>query len=248
MINLLINGICGKMGTEVVKLLKHYPEICLLGGVSTHFTPNLPYPIYTSIEEISQKPDILLDFSSPKSTMLLLPYCCNYHIPLVIATTGFSQEEQTKIEEASLKIPIFQSSNMSYCIMLMQKIASLLSKELPNSEIEIIEVHHSKKKDAPSGTALMLADSINHANGNSYSYQFGRHPKSSPRSSKEIGFSSVRGGNIIGEHELLFFQENETISLKHCAYSRSIFADGALKAVQFLVNQKPGFYTMENLL
>lgn len=248
MINLLINGICGKMGAEVVKQIKYYPEIHLLGGLSTHCATNLPYPVYPSINEIKQKPDILLDFSAPQATMSLLPYCLNSHIPFVIATTGFSKEEQTKIKEASLQIPIFQSSNMSYCITFLQKIATLLSQALPNSEIEIVEVHHSQKKDSPSGTALMLADSINHANGNSYSYQFNRHQKSTVRNSKEIGFSSIRGGNIVGEHEILFFQKDETISIKHCAYSRSIFADGALKAVQFLVNQKPGFYTMENLL
>ena len=167
---------------------------------------------------------------------------------MVIATTGFNKQQKEQIMEASTNIAIFQSANLSYEITLMSKIIAQLSKELENSDIEIVEAHHHHKIDSPSGTALLLADSINKANHGIYYYEFNRNEKKSKRNPKEIGFSSIRGGNLVGEHRVIFFRENETFEVKHTAYSRTIFAEGAIKAAEWILEQSSGYYTSENLL
>ena len=169
-------------------------------------------------------------------------------IPIVIATTGFSEEELTKIKEYSKYTPIFLSFNMSFDICLMQKVLATLAQNLPNTDIEIVETHHNRKIDSPSGTALMLADSINQACENKYTYNFSRLQERKPRETNEIGFSSIRGGNIVGEHTVKFMGADETFEITHTCYSRKVFANGALKAAKFLVTQKNGFYNMNDLL
>lgn len=231
MIKVLINGISGKMGSEVAKLVLKEEGMDLIGG---------------DINSILELPNIIIDFSAPEATLSLLPYCISHAIPIVIATTGFKEEQQNKIIDASMQIPIFQSSNMSYEITLISQILAKLSEKLPEADIEIVEKHHNQKKDSPSGTALLLANSIN-TNG-SYIYQFNRAQKREKRNPKEIGFSSIRGGNIVGEHSILFFSPNETLEIKHTAHSRTVFAEGAIKAAKFLVDQGIGYYTMENLM
>ena len=247
MIKLLINGINGKMGQEVVKSLKDYPDICLVGGLDKFTSSNSTYPTFQDFNFVSEMPDIVIDFSVPEATISLLPNLVCKSIPIVIATTGFNKDEQNQIIDASLKIPIFQSANMSYQIALMGKILSQVSKELPNSEIEIVDIHHNGKLDAPSGTALMLAEKINSANNNKFYYEFNRFNKHEKRKQNEIGFSSIRGGNVVGKHQVLFFDDNEVLEIKHTAYSRSIFADGAIKAAKFLVSKKAGIYDMGDL-
>lgn len=246
MINVLINGICGKMGNEVAKLVLQEEDMNLIGGLDSYSRSNSSYPIYSDIKSFSELPNVIIDFSAPESTIFLLPYCMSHHIPMVIATTGFTKEQQNEILDASVQIPIFQSSNMSYEITLVSQIIAELSQKLPEADIEIVETHHNQKKDSPSGTALLLANSIN-AEG-SYIYEFNRMQKREKRNPKEIGFSSIRGGNIVGEHSVLFFSPNETLEIKHTAHSRTIFAEGAIKATKFLVKQKIGYYTMQNLM
>lgn len=245
MINVLINGICGKMGSEVAKLVLQEEDMNLIGGLDSHSNSNSPYPIYSDIKSLSELPNVIIDFSAPEATISLLPYCISHHIPMVIATTGFTEEQQNEISNASLQIPVFQSSNMSYEITLVSKIISELSQKLLEADIEIVETHHNQKKDSPSGTALLLADSIN-SNG-TYTYEFNRTQKREKRKPKEIGFSSIRGGNIVGEHSIFFFSPNETLEIKHTAHSRTVFAEGSIKAAKFLVNQKIGFYSMKDL-
>lgn len=247
MLKLLINGINGKMGKEVAKLILEDNKMHLLGGLDCKITHNLPYPVFTNTDEIFEKPNVIIDFSVPSATINILNYCIKNHIAIVIATTGFNLEQQNEIIDASLQIPVFQSANMSYEINLINNIITDLSKKLPESEIEILETHHDRKKDSPSGTALMIADSINEANNNIYSYNLNRFQKSEKRNPKEIGFSSIRGGNIIGEHSVLFFNPYETLEVRHTAYSRTVFAEGAIRAAKFLVNQKAGLYNMKNL-
>ncbi len=247
MIKVLINGINGKMGKEVSKLVLEDSSLHLLGGLDHKVSHNLPYPIFTDTKNILEKPDVIIDFSTPKATINLLPYCIQSHISLVIATTGFDENEQNEILQASSYIPIFKSSNMSYEITLISHIISELSKKLPESEIEIVETHHDQKKDSPSGTALMLADAINKANNGSYLYNFNRMQKCEKRTPNEIGFSSIRGGNIVGEHSILFFSPDETLEIKHCAHSRSIFAKGSIYAAKFLIGKKAGLYCMDDL-
>lgn len=245
MIKVFINGICGKMGSEIAKLCARDTDIELIGGLDRQFNCSLPYTVFHDIHALPESPNVIIDFSAPEATLSVLPYCLSHHIPIVIATTGFTREQQNEIIDASMQIPIFQSSNMSYEITLVSQIIAKLSQKLPEAEIEIVETHHNQKKDSPSGTALLLANSIN-TNG-SYIYKFNRTQKKEKRNQKEIGFSSIRGGNIVGEHSVLFFSPNETLEIKHTAHSRTVFAEGAIKVAKFLVNQKLGYYTMKDL-
>lgn len=248
MIKVLIHGVNGKMGQEVQKQLDSYEDCILLGGFDKENTGKFTFPVYTHFQEIKEKPDVIIDFSVPKATLTMLEYAKVNRIPVVIATTGFSEEENKKILEYSKDLPIFQSANMSFDINLMAKVLAEVAKTLPNTDIEIIESHHNRKIDSPSGTALLLADSINKTLDNKLTYEFDRHNKHEKRSKNEIGFSSIRGGNIVGEHSVMFIGENETFEITHKAYSRSVFADGAIKAACFLVNKENGFYNMDNLL
>ena len=248
MLKTFINGIGGKMGSEVANLVLKEHDFQLLGGLDHSPCSNNSYPIFSDINSLSEIPDVIIDFSAPEATIAILPYCISNHVPIVIATTGFSKEQQDIIKNASLQIPIFQSSNMSYEINLLSHIVSELSQKLPEADIEIVETHHNQKKDSPSGTALLLADSINHANSDVYLYELNRMQKREKRNPKEIGFSSIRGGNIVGEHSIFFFSPYETLEVKHTAHSRVIFAEGAIKAAKFLLNQKAGYYTMKNLM
>ncbi len=242
MIKVLINGVNGKMGNEVAKLVKQHSNMHLLGGFDRSVIHNLNFPVYNDFNNIFELPNVIIDFSAPEATMKLLDFALSKKIALVIATTGFSKEQQDRILKASEHIAIFQSANMSYEITLMKDIVSSLSQKLPNTEIEIVETHHDRKVDSPSGTALALANAIQEVNDNKYFYELNRMQKHEKRSPNEIGFSSIRGGNIVGEHSVIFFSENECLEIKHTAYSRSIFAEGALKAAEFIVKQPIGYY------
>ena len=249
MIKVLINGCNGKMGQEVAKIVNIDNDCVLLGGVDKENTGEFTFPVYTNYEDIKETPDIIIDFSIPIATMNILEYAKNTHIPVVIATTGFTEEQNNKIKEISKEIPIFKSANMSFDINLMCRIVSNLAQILKGNDIEIIETHHNRKVDSPSGTAMLLADSINKALDNSMSYEFDRHSKHEKRSKNEIGISSIRGGNIVGEHSVIFFSENESFEIKHTSYSRSVFAEGAVKAAKFMVESKfeNGMYDMNDI-
>ena len=205
------------------------------------------FPIYDDFSKIEQKPDVIIDFSIPIATMNILEYAVKNSIPIVIATTGFSEEQNNMIKEYSKDIPIFKSANMSFDIMVMKKIVSWLASYMKNTDIEIIESHHNRKIDSPSGTAQMLADSINLALGNTMHCEYDRHSKHEKRDKQEIGMSSIRGGNIVGEHTVQFIGDFETFEIKHTSYSRNVFAEGSLKAAEFIVKQKPGLYAMEDI-
>ncbi len=248
MINVLINGCNGKMGMEVIEAVSANKNFEIICGVDIENTGKYVFPVYTNILDIKEKPDVIIDFSIPKATMNILEYAKQNHVPIVIATTGFSDEENKYINECSKLIPIFKSANMSYDINLMRKIVAEVAKALNNADIEIIESHHNRKVDSPSGTALLLADSINKELNNSKKYNFDRFSKREKRDKNEIGFSSIRGGNIVGEHTVSFFGKNETFEITHKAYSRKVFAEGALKGAEFLINKSSGFYTMDDIL
>lgn len=248
MIKILIHGINGKMGQEVLKQLDFYDNCLLVSGFDKEITNKYNVPVYTNFNDIVEKPDVIIDFSIPSATISMLSYAKENHIPVVIATTGFSEDENKKILDFSKDLPIFKSANMSFDINLMKKVLSEVAKALPNADIEIVESHHNRKIDSPSGTALLLADSINKTLDNKLNYEFDRHSKHEKRSKNEIGFSSIRGGNIVGEHTVMFIGENETFEITHKAYSRAVFADGAIKAACFLVDKKNGFYNMDDLL
>lgn len=249
MVKVLINGCNGKMGQELANLVKIDNDCVLVGGLDKEQTGEFTFPVYTDYNNIIEEADVIIDFSVPVATMNVLEYAKQKHIPIVIATTGFSREQEAEILKYSKEIPIFKSANMSLDINLMCRIVANLAQILKGNDIEIIETHHNRKIDSPSGTAMLLADSINKALNNSMSYEFNRHDKHEKRSKNEIGISSVRGGNIVGEHSVIFFSENESFEIKHTAYSRSLFADGALKAAKFMVNGNfsNGLYDMNDI-
>ena len=247
MIKVLINGCNGKMGQEV-KAISNNENFTVLNGVDKEENSDYIFPVYTDVNDIKEKPDVIVDFSVPVATMQILEYAKNNKVPIVIATTGLSEEQKQNIKEYSKVIPVFQSANMSYDINLMKKIVAEVAKNLSGTDIEIIETHHNRKVDAPSGTALLLADSINDALGNSMEYNFNRFQNREKRKKNEIGFSSVRGGNIVGEHTVCFFGENDCLEITHKAYSRGLFAEGALKGAEYIIGKDKGYYTMDDII
>lgn len=248
MIKVLINGCNGKMGQEVAKEIDNHENLVLIGGFDIKNTGLFTFPVYTDYSEIEEKPDVIIDFSIPIATLNILEYARQEKIPTVVATTGFKSDESEKIESYASYIPIFKANNMSYDINLMSKTVANLAKHLSNTDIEIIESHHNRKIDAPSGTAITLADSINRSLGNSMEYIFDRHSRKEKRQKNEIGFSSIRGGNIVGEHTVMFIGEHESFEIKHTSFSRSVYADGACKAAEFLVTKDAGLYSMDDLV
>lgn len=256
MLNILINGSNGKMGKILAEYIKNnVSDMCVKYMIDT----NTEYSFakieekfkYTSIEKIDNnfvKPDVIIDFSTPEATFSALDFAVKNLVPIVIATTGFSKLEEKKIKEYSEAIPIFKSANMSYSINLIADLLKTIAPLLPNADIEILEKHHNMKKDAPSGTALLFADSINSVSGNRYKYVFDRFSKNEVRNKNEIGFSSVRGGNLVGEHSVTFFGEYEDIEIKHTSYSRFIYAKGAIGAARMIVLKKCGLYSMNDLI
>lgn len=246
MLKVLINGINGRMGKEVLKAINNSNDFEICCGVDK-IPSNISFPIYSDTKLIKESPDVIIDFSIPEATIKILDYAKAHSIPVVIATTGFSNNELELIKNYSKYIPIFKSGNMSYEINLLSNIIAKLAIQLSNSDIEIIETHHRNKIDSPSGTALMLADSINEAYNNEMNYKYNRHDKRKIRPKNEIGIHSIRGGTEIGKHTVMFLGENESLEITHTVTSRNIFANGALKAAKFLIKQKNGLYDMKNL-
>lgn len=248
MINVLLNGCNGKMGKEVINQIGEYTDMVISCGFDINNQELNHFPVYTKLEDIKNPVDVIIDFSVPSATLNILEFALKNKIPMVIATTGFSDKENEQIKKAGNIIPIFKSANMSFTINLMSKILEQVAPIFKDSDIEIVETHHNQKKDAPSGTALFLADSINKSLDNTMNYNFDRNLKSKKREKNEIGFSSIRGGNIVGEHTVKFFNLEETFEITHTSHSRSVFADGAIKASEFLVNKPIGFYNMNDLI
>lgn len=241
MLNILLNGSNGNMGKAFTNYIKNSNQY------------NLQYAIdkqnFYLFNEIINKPDVIIDFSTPKSTFNSLNYAVENLVPIVIATTGFSSEDESKIKEFSEAIPIFKSSNLSYGINILSNIAALIAQKYDNVDIEILEKHHRNKIDAPSGTALMIANKIKKSTKKNYEYVFDKkHISDIPKKYNEIGFSSIRGGNLFGEHSVMFFSDNETIEITHKAYSRNIYIEGALKAAQFIIDKKNGLFDMKDLI
>ena len=247
MIKILINGCNGKMGKVISELANNDKELKVVAGFDVCIEKNI-YQVFNRIEDINIKPDVIIDFSVPHATMNILEYAKKEHIPIVIATTGFTNDENKRIKEYSNRIPIFKSANMSFSVTMMKNLVKDISKKLEGTDIEITEVHHNRKIDSPSGTAQMLADSIKESLGDKYHCEYNRHDRHEKRDKYEIGMNSIRGGNIVGEHTVQFFGEYETFEIKHTSYSRNVFAEGALKAAKFIIKKENGFYTMDDLV
>lgn len=251
MIKLILSGCLGKMGHVVTELVDLDDDIKIIAGVDKAFSGNSPYdyPIYNDISKIKEKADAVLDFSRPEALPQLLRYGQLARTPLVLSSTGYNENDISSIEYASESVPIFRSSNYAIGVNLLKEFCKQASANLNSTfDIEIIEKHHNTKVDAPSGTACMLADAINDAAGGDLEYCYNRHDDRQPRPKRQIGMHAVRGGTITGEHSVIFAGKDEVIELTHIAYSRKIFALGALRAVKFIANCPCGLYDMSSLL
>lgn len=247
--NIIVFGCNGKMGKTIINMVKNYPSLEIIGGVDRESTGEYDFPVFSSPDEITVKADAIIDFSNPSLLDSLLDYCTRTSTPPVICTTGFSETQVEQIKKTSEIIPIFYSRNMSLGINLLLELAQQATKFLGSDfDIEIIEKHHNQKIDAPSGTALMLAEEISPYMSENPDYVYDRTKVRKPRSKNEIGIHCVRGGNICGDHEVMFAGTDEIITLSHHASSRDIFASGALKAALFIAGRSPGLYTMKNLI
>ena len=250
---IMLTGYNGKMGRAITEAAaEKSEEFDIIVGVSIYPSAiNVTYPVFLQPSDYKEKVDIIIDFTHHSTVDSYLEYANNTQTPIVICTTGHTPEELDLIKSYSDKIPIFKSANMSVGVNLVAELAKKAAMLLKNDfDIEIIEKHHNQKIDAPSGTALMIADEISSifAESDKPEYIYDRHNIKKSRSKKEMGIHSVRGGTIIGEHEVIFAGTNELISISHSAQSREMFANGALAAARFLCNKSPGFYTMKDLI
>lgn len=246
---IIISGCNGRMGRVVESICSADPEISIVAGFDIN-QESRDYPVYVSPLNFTGEADAVIDFSTPAALDGLLTFCVERHIPLVLATTGFSQEQLAKMEEASKSVAIFRSANMSLGINVLLELVKKAAAVLGDSyDIEIVEKHHNRKVDAPSGTALMIADAAAGALNFDAEYVYERHSVRQSRDKKEIGISAVRGGTIVGVHEIMFAGRDEIIEIKHTAMSREIFANGAVKAAKFLAQgRSPGMYDMSMLV
>lgn len=249
MIKIIMNGCNGKMGKVICDLVEKDSSCQIVAGIDPNQN-NSKFPIFANINDCNIDADVLIDFSTASAVLDVLNYCETKKLPAVICTTGLDEVCLNKIDEVSKTIPIFKSANMSFGINL---IASLLKKASPilnenGFDIEIIEKHHNQKIDAPSGTALLLADAINQAFDNSFDYNYDRSGERKARDKNEIGIASIRGGNIVGEHSVIFAGKDEVLEFSHFAYSKEVFAYGAVNASKFLHNKPAGKYNMQSIM
>ena len=243
----IINGICGRMGQELTKLLQNgYRGIEAAAGADVVPRRIELCPVYGSLFDYEGEADCIIDFSHHTAVESLLQYAIKRKLPVVIATTGHTEDELRMIREAALQIPVFHSANMSLGIALLASLARTAAKAMPGANIEIVEKHHNRKLDVPSGTALLLAEEIKTVRGD-HEILVGRH-ENGKRPEKEIGIHSLRLGNIVGEHEVIIATDTQVITLKHEAQSRSLFAEGAADAAVYLTSKGKGLYTMKDLV
>lgn len=249
MINILMSGCNGKMGQVITRLSEQYEDLRIAAGYDINDNGKNSYPVFTKLEKCNVDIDVIIDFSNPDALESILGFATSKKIPIIVATTGTSQAQKKLIENASKSIPVFFSANMSLGVNLLIDLVKKAAKILEtNFDIEIIEKHHNQKLDAPSGTALAIADSINSALEQKQEYIYDRHSRRKKRSKTEIGIHAVRGGTIVGEHSVIFAGADEVIEINHSAMSKDIFGTGALRAARFMYKKTPGMYSMDDLL
>jgi 4-hydroxy-tetrahydrodipicolinate reductase len=250
MIRIIIHGCMGRMGQVLTATAAAAPDIEVVAGIDlTSGEGAVEYPVFPGLEKCTVPADVVVDFSSPKALPSLLKGVLEKKIPLIIATTGHNREDKAAIAKASKSIPVFASANMSLGVNLLSEMAQKAATVLGESfDIEIIERHHNQKKDAPSGTALLLADSINEVFLQGKNYVYGRHGREELRHRSDLGIHAIRGGTVVGEHEIVFAGKDELVQLCHSAASRRIFALGALEAVRYLQGKAPGLYSMKEMI
>lgn len=248
MVNVLISGALGRMGENVKKastLNQNVNVVCGVDRVSLLDDKN--FPVYDDINKVTQKVDVVIDFSSPKALDGILEFCLKNNASAVLCTTAYTDEDIEKINNASKNIAIFRSANMSLGINALLEVVTSVTKILTGFDVEIIEKHHNKKVDAPSGTALMLANAVKQADDKKF-FTYGREGVVGQRDANEIGIHAVRGGTIVGEHDVIFAGDDEVITISHQATDRKVFANGAIKAAEYLCGKKPGLYNMTDVI
>ncbi len=245
---LFLNGCCGHMGRVILDICSMIDHAEIVAGADSN-PQEIGFPVYSKADECREEFDVIIDFSHPSALPAVLRLSEITGKPLVMCTTGFSEEESQRIRELSKTNAVFLSGNMSLGINVMIELVKRAAQVLhPDFDIEIIEQHHRRKIDAPSGTALMIANEINHSQGDIFEFKYDRHSVKKARDSRTIGIHSVRGGNIVGEHSVLFAGPEENITISHSAITRDVFARGAVKAALFIADKAPGIYSMKDLL
>lgn len=250
MTNVIMHGCNGKMGQTIVGLIADDDEIVLAAGVDAYDEGKNSFPVFKNIKDCNVKADVIIDFSAAPAVDELLDYCVEQQIPCVLCTTGLSDAQLKKVEEASKKTAILKSANMSLGINMLMKLLKEAALILAPAgfDVEIVEKHHKLKVDAPSGTALALGDSVNEALNKEYEYVYDRSQRREKRPQKEIGFSAVRGGTIVGEHDVIFAGADEVVTFSHTAYSKAVFGKGAVQAAKFLKGKPAGLYSMSDVI
>lgn len=250
MIKVIMHGCNGKMGKNIANLIQEDKDVILAAGVDAYDEGKNPFPVFSDIKDCDVAADVIIDFSAAPAVDGLLDYCVEKQIPCVLCTTGLSEEQLDKVKEASKKVAVLRSANMSLGINMLLKILQEAAKVLSPAgfDIEIVEKHHNQKVDAPSGTALALGNSINEALNNEFAYVYDRSQRREKRPEKEIGFSAVRGGTIVGDHDVIFAGTDEVITFSHTAYSKAVFGKGAIQAAKYLKGKPAGLYNMSDVI
>ena len=250
MVKMIMHGCNGKMGQVVTKIVKEDANAEIVAGIDKYMGISNDYPVFESIDKCDVEADVVIDFSNAAAVDGLLDYCVEEQIPVVLCTTGLSEEQLAKVKATSEKVAVLKSANMSLGVNMLLKLLQEATKILAPAgfDIEIVERHHNQKVDAPSGTALAMADSINSVLNDEYTYTYDRSQVRKKRDKKEIGISAVRGGTIVGEHEVIYAGEDEVIEFKHTAHSKAVFAKGAVEAGKFLKGKGAGLYDMKDVI
>lgn len=250
MVKVIMHGCNGKMGQTISSLIAADEEIEIVAGIDAADSGKNDYPVFKSISECTVEADAVIDFSVAAAVDGLLDYCAEIKLPCVLCTTGLSEAQLEKVKETSQKTAVLKSANMSLGINMLLKLLKEAAQILSPAgfDIEIVEKHHNQKLDAPSGTALALADSINDEMGDSFEYVYDRSQVRQKRKAKEIGISAVRGGTIVGDHDVIFAGADEVVTFSHRAYSKAVFGKGAIQAAKFLAGKPAGLYDMSDVI
>ncbi len=250
MIKVIMHGCNGRMGMTISNMISQEENMEIVAGVDSRTDVERAFPVFASILDCDISADVIIDFANSVAVDGLLDYCVEKQVPCVLCTTGLSDSQLSKMEQASKQVAILKSANMSLGINLLQRLLKDATKVLAEAgfDIEIVEKHHNQKLDAPSGTALALADSVQEGLENPYEYVFDRSNRREKRPKNEIGISAVRGGTIVGDHDVIFAGEDEVITFSHVAYSRAVFGKGAVQAAKYLAGRPAGLYSMKEVI
>lgn len=250
MVDIIMHGCNGRMGQMITGLVADDPDVRIVAGIDVAGGQKNDYPVFTSVNDCDVKADVVIDFGAASAVDGLLDWCVSNKIPCVECTTGLSGEQTEHLKECSEKVAVLKSANMSVGVNVLMKLLRESAGVFADAgfDVEIVEKHHRMKVDAPSGTALALADSINEAMDNEYEYVYDRSQVRQKRGSKELGISAVRGGTIVGDHDVIFAGQDEVVTFSHRAYSRAVFGKGAIQAAKFLKGKPAGLYTMQEVI